>query len=107
MSTWLEPQGTDITLRIICQPKAKQNEICGLHDGRLKIRITALPIEGKANAALLDYLSTVLKLPKTKILVAKGDTGRLKTLILHAGSACERCVEQLKALSTQGQETNE
>lgn len=73
-------QGEDLLLRCLIQPKASRDELCGLQDDRLKIRITAPPVDGKANTHLLRYLADVLDLPRSRIALVNGDTGKRKTL---------------------------
>lgn len=71
-------RGCKLTLFI--QPKASKNEIIGPHNGALKIKITAPPVDGKANAALIEFLSDVLDVPKRNIEILKGETGRNKSV---------------------------
>lgn len=71
-------RGCKLTLFI--QPKASKNEIIGPHNGALKIKITAPPVDGKANAALIEFLSDVLEVPKRNIEILKGETGRNKSV---------------------------
>lgn len=74
------PQG--LRLRIFLQPKASRDQIVGLHDGELKIAITAPPIDGQANAHLLKYLSKLFKVPKSSIVLEKGELQRHKQLFV-------------------------
>lgn len=67
-------------LRLLIQPKSSKSEIVGPHDGALKVRIAAPPIEGRANEELVEFLSDLLKIPKRDVVIAKGDTGRRKTV---------------------------
>jgi len=71
-----------VKLHLFIQPKSSKNEIVGLHDGKLKIKVTAPPVDGKANAELVDFLSDFFDLPKRNIEITKGDTGRNKTVII-------------------------
>lgn len=73
-------QANTLVLRCVIQPKASCDEIIGVQDERLKIRITAPPVDGKANAHLIRYLSDVLDIPRSRIELANGDTGKRKTL---------------------------
>ena len=73
-------QGDNLVLRCIVQPKASRDEITGVQDERLKIRITAPPVDGKANEHLIRYLASVLDLPRSRITLVNGDTGKRKTL---------------------------
>lgn len=70
--------GVLLSVRII--PRASRNEIQGLHDKALKIRLSAPPVEGKANAELIKLLSKTLKLSRTQIDLKSGETGRNKTI---------------------------
>ncbi|AUI67186.1 MULTISPECIES: DUF167 family protein YggU [Glaesserella] len=74
------PQG--IRLRIFLQPKASRDQIVGLHDNELKIAITAPPIEGQANAHLLKFLSKLFKVPKSSIVLEKGELQRHKQIFV-------------------------
>jgi uncharacterized protein len=69
-----------ISLRI--QPGAPKNEVSGLVNSVWKIRIAASPVEGKANKELIDFLSGVLDIPKNRITVVRGETGRDKVLAI-------------------------
>lgn len=61
-------------------PNAARTMIQGLHDGALRVRLQALPIEGRANQALQDWLSRTLRIPRGSIELLRGDTSRRKQL---------------------------
>ena len=67
-----------LRLKIILQPKASKDQIVGLHDDELKITITAPPVDGQANAHLLKFLSKAFKVPKSSIVLEKGELNRHK-----------------------------
>ena len=71
------PEGILVNIKII--PNSSRNDII-LEDEFVKVKITALPIEGKANKALIEFLSKKFKLPKTSIEIVKGETNKEKTL---------------------------
>lgn len=73
-------QGNDLLLRCLIQPKASRDEISGVQDERLKIRISAAPVDGKANTHLIRFLADVLDVPRSRIELVNGDTGKRKTL---------------------------
>ncbi|HQQ75074.1 MAG TPA: DUF167 family protein [Pseudomonadales bacterium] len=73
-------QDNALVLRCLIQPKASRDEIIGIQDDRLKIRITAPPVDGKANTHLIRFLSDLLDVPRTRIELLNGDTGKRKTL---------------------------
>ena len=71
-------EGIIVNLRI--SPNAKKNEI--IKDGDIiKVKITALPIDGKANKALVEFFAKNFKIPKTSIEILKGETSKEKTIL--------------------------
>lgn len=78
---WLAPGaggGSEITLHV--QPGASKSELAGLHGDALKLRISARPVEGAANAAVLEFLSAWLAVPKRDLRLIRGDKSRRKTV---------------------------
>jgi uncharacterized protein len=71
-----------LLLHCLLQPKASKDEITGIHDNRLKIRITAPPVDGKANQHLIALVSKWFGTPKSKVSIVRGETGRQKTLLI-------------------------
>ncbi|MBO9667909.1 MAG: YggU family protein [Bdellovibrio sp.] len=69
-----------VRLHLFIQPKSSKNEVVGEHNGMLKIKITAPPVDGEANQALIEFLSKLVKLPKRQITLIKGEAGRQKTV---------------------------
>lgn len=68
-----------LSVRVI--PRAKRNQISAiLEDGTFKIRINAPPSDGKANKALIKYLSEILDIPRSKIRIASGEKAREKKI---------------------------
>ena len=65
------------------QPKSAQNAIVGLHDGALKIKLNAPPVEGKANKALVQYLAKWLRCPKSALEIVAGQTSRSKRILVR------------------------
>jgi uncharacterized protein (TIGR00251 family) len=70
-------------LRIKVKPNSKTDQVITDSDG-WKIKIKAQPVEGKANKYLIEYLAEVLKLPKSKVILLKGETNSFKTLQIEA-----------------------
>ncbi len=67
-------------LQIIVQSNAKQNEIADLIDGKLKVKIKAAPIEGKANKELIKFLAKIFNVTKSSVQIISGENNKLKTL---------------------------
>jgi len=74
-------QPARITVRV--QPKAKRNEMVRFEDGVLHLRIAAAPVKGKANAALLAFLSDILGVSKSRLSIEKGATSRMKVIAIE------------------------
>ncbi len=71
--------GLIVKVRIV--PNSSKNDII-LEEEFIKVKVTAQPIENKANKALVEYLSKTFKIPKTSIEILKGDTSKEKTILL-------------------------
>ena len=73
-----------LILNIKLIPRSSKNEIIGWQaDGRLKIKITAPPVDGRANAALIEFLAKHFRVPKSTIEMVRGTTIPEKTVRLH------------------------
>jgi len=90
-------KGAALAVRIT--PRASKNEISEiLSDGTVKIRLTAPPVEGKANLALVDFLSDVLGVPPSRIEIVAGATGRdklISVLDMDAEALHQRILQHL------------
>lgn len=75
-----------IILQLKISPNASQNAIIKASDG-IKIKITAQPVDGKANKALIEYLSKEFKIPKNSIEILKGHTNKEKTVLIKVFDA--------------------
>ena len=87
----------DIFLELHVIPGASSDEFCGWHDNRLKLRIKAPPVNGKANDYLIKYLSKKLALPAKDIVLVRGNNSRQKTVkIVGANKKTEITLQQLQ-----------
>lgn len=71
--------GLIINIKIV--PNSSKNDLI-IEDEFIKVRVTAQPIENKANKALIEYLSKLFKIPKTSIEIVKGETSKDKTIFI-------------------------
>lgn len=69
-----------LVLLLYVQPGASNTQVCGEHDGRIKIRLKAPPVDGKANEALCAFLAEAFGVRKAQVVVCAGETSRLKTV---------------------------
>ena len=77
---------TGIIANIRISPNAKKNEIIK-NETEVKIKITAQPIDGKANKCLIEFLSKNFKIPKTQIEILKGETSKEKTILFKTSDS--------------------
>ena len=70
--------GERCTLKVRVQPKASRNQVDGFEDGKLKLRVTDPPTEGKANAGVIALLAKTLGVSKSKIQIIRGHGSRDK-----------------------------
>lgn len=78
MANWYRWQDKLLHIHIYLQPRASRNQIVGVHEDCLKIRLTAPPIDDRANDALLTFLAECFKVPTSRVQLIKGDRGRKK-----------------------------
>ena len=69
-----------LLIRIKIVPNSSKNDLI-IEDEFIKVKVSAQPIENKANKALVEFLSKRFKVPKTSIEIVKGDTSKEKTLL--------------------------
>ncbi len=77
------------TVAVRVQPGAKKNGVTGTHAGAVKIALTAPPVDGKANEALIAFLAEALRLPRARIALVAGVASRSKTIRITGKSAAE------------------
>lgn len=74
-----------ITLFLKVIPKSSRNEIAGfLEDGTMKLKITAAPERGKANAEIVAFLADQFGVSKRQVEIVRGETSALKTVVITA-----------------------
>lgn len=75
-------QTTDIDIKVKLVPRSSKNQIVGKEGELIKIKVTAPPVHGQANKALIELLSKKLKKPKNYIHITAGESSRLKTVTI-------------------------
>ncbi|MCC6144496.1 MAG: YggU family protein [Candidatus Hydrogenedentes bacterium] len=82
-SAALEARAGGVLLRVKVQPKASRSAVLGEQGGRIRIALTAPPVDGAANDALLKFLSTILTVRRNQIEFKSGEQSRDKSLLVH------------------------
>ena len=77
------------TLSVRLHPGARKNSVTGVHADALKIALTAPPVDGKANEALIAFIAEALHLPRARVSLVAGATSRAKTVRITGRSAAE------------------
>ena len=81
---WRREDGDDLVLTLHVQPGAKKTEIQGVHDGALKIRLAAPPVDGKANQALRCFLADAFGVGLHAVTLKHGQNSRHKVVRVKA-----------------------
>jgi hypothetical protein len=77
----IRASGDEVLVEVLVVPRASRTELTGWgEDGRLRIRLAAPPVEGKANRALLKFLAGKIGVPSGKLRVSRGESSRRKTV---------------------------
>lgn len=76
-----------VTFDVLVTPRASREKLGPMIDGRLKVAVTAPPVEGEANAAVCALLARALGVARGNVSVLRGDSGRRKTVRVAGVSA--------------------
>lgn len=92
----IRPDG--VAFKIHVQPKASRNQVAGLHGDALKIRLTAPPVDGAANAMCVHFLAEQLGVSRSSVTITAGHAGRTKHVVIHApdGTTPEQLADAIK-----------
>jgi uncharacterized protein (TIGR00251 family) len=77
---WFHKEDDAVILQLQIQPGARRNGFAGLHGHRLKLKLHAPPVDGKANAELIDFISDSFGTTKSAVTIIQGALGRSKTI---------------------------
>jgi uncharacterized protein (TIGR00251 family) len=89
--------GGDLVLELRVQPRAAQDAIAGLHGERLRIRLAAPPVDGRANAALVELLAEAFGVPRAQVSIEHGLAGRDKRVRVRGATRVPPAIEVLLA----------
>ncbi len=76
-------------ISVYVQPRAAKTNIAGMHDGCVKIRLAAPPVDGAANAALIEFVAGQLDIAKSRVRIVTGLSSRRKVLEVDGVSAAQ------------------
>ncbi len=81
--------GPSATLTVRVQPRASRDAVGEMSEGVLRIRLTAPPVENRANEALVRFLAAALDVPRARVEIVAGDRGRNKIVRVHGITPAE------------------
>ena len=81
------PSGLDVPLHV--QPRARRTELAGWHNGALKLKVQAPPVDDAANLAIVRFFSQLLAIPKARLAIASGSRSRDKILRIEGISRAQ------------------
>lgn len=85
----VEERGGSVRFAIRVSPRASRDAAGGAHDGALRVRITAPPVDGAANAAIVKLLAKTLRVSKSAVRIVGGETSKTKRIEIDGVSAAE------------------
>jgi uncharacterized protein len=78
----IEQSANGVLLRIRVQPRASRNEVVGLHGDTVRVRLSAPPVDGRANDELIRLMAQQLDLPRSALRLVSGASSRSKTIMI-------------------------
>ncbi len=82
-----------LTVKVV--PRASRNELAGVQNGVIRVRLTAPPVEGAANQALVEFLADRLGVPRRNVEIVAGHTGRQKVVSV-SGLSADQAIDRLQ-----------
>lgn len=80
----IQEHSDGVVIKIRVQPRASKNRIAGVLGDALKVMLTAPPVDGEANAACIEFFAALFNVPKNRVEILSGLTGRTKLLKLYS-----------------------
>jgi uncharacterized protein (TIGR00251 family) len=96
----IQESAKGISFAIKVHPRARRNAITGMVGGALKLALTAPPVDGKANQAVIEFFADLFAIPRSSVTIASGETSRNKVVRIAGVSkplAEQRLAENLKS----------
>ncbi len=82
--SWYQAGDGGLIIHIHAQPGAKRTEVVGLYGDCLKLRLASVPVDGKANECLIEFLARRLGVKRSQITIKRGMSSRRKTVFVAA-----------------------
>jgi uncharacterized protein (TIGR00251 family) len=85
----IQQDGSDVLVTVHVHPRASRNQLVTQWPDRITLRLTAPPVGGAANAACCAFLAACLDLPKSRLAVLRGETGRQKVIRIREANVAD------------------
>jgi uncharacterized protein (TIGR00251 family) len=79
---WYQVSRGGVTIHIHAQPGARRTEVVGLHGDCVKVRLASPPVDGKANACLIEFRARRLRVKQNQVTITRGLSSRRKTVLV-------------------------
>ena len=96
---WYKIQGEKVQINILAKPHAKKSAILGIRNQELQVSIHAKPHEGEANKELISSLASFFKVPKSQIILQRGEGSRHKQVVLPLTDSVKALLSKLNDAS--------
>ncbi len=83
-------------IKVYIQPNSKKAGYAGIYDGLPKLKVSAPPVDGAANAEIIKIFSKLLNIPKSDVTISSGHASRLKILDINTDKSCEEIISILE-----------
>lgn len=98
----ISTRGALVLFDVHVVPRASRTAVIGLHGEALKVALAAPPVEGAANAALIELFAKLLGRPRRTISIARGESSRQKTLAVEGMAAAELEAQLVRLIASAG-----
>ena len=96
MPVYYKWEGDDLLLNLYVQPNAKSDQLVGEYNDKLKVRITAPPVDNKANKYLLKFLAKTFAVSVSKVTLVKGESQRTKQVKVYSPKKLPELIKVIK-----------
>lgn len=91
---YVKEEKDGVFFKVRVQPRSSRNQVAGLYEDAVKIRLTAAPVDGKANEDCRAYLAELFAVPRSQVAIVSGHAGRNK-MIKVTGLSIEKIIKAL------------
>ena len=96
----IQESANGVSFAVKVHPRARKNAITGTVGDALKLALTAPPVEGKANQAVVEFFADLFEIPRSSVTITSGETSRNKVIRIN-GLSAQRVWERLAAATTE------